>query len=249
MTELPQTIFGQMKFLLTEFGDFYLQGIMFTLIIALVGTFLGTIIGCFLALIRNVETTSNDNVIIKILKKLLVGLVSLYIDVVRGTPMMVQAMLFYFGFASNYVDVTTAGIIIVSFNTAAYIAEIIRSGINGVSQGQLEAARSLGLSKMQAMKKIVIPQALYNSVPALMNELIVNIKDSSVLSVIGVTDLFYMSKLASSKYYWYVPAFLIAGAIYFILTTVLSKLFEYLIGKYQNKQTFPQSQTTPEVIK
>lgn len=248
MNELPTDLIGRMIYLLTEFSDFYILGIKITLIIALLGTVFGTLLGAVLAIVRNIEVGQNDKTLNKIVKIICKRVVIFYIDFIRGTPMMVQAVIFYYGVTSKFMDPLYAGIIIVSFNSAAYIAEILRSGINGISTGQMEAARSLGLTRFQAMKKIVIPQALNNSIPALMNELIVNIKDSSVLSVIGITDLFYMSKNAASKYYWNVESFILAAIIYFILTTILSKTFERILKKRQNKVTLPQSQTVNEVI-
>jgi putative lysine transport system permease protein len=250
---VPESFIGQIIFLLTNFSELFIEGIKITLIIALLGTLFGTIIGSILAIVRGLEASSNANILVRILFKILRGFVTVYIDVVRGTPMMVQAIIVYYGFASKVLDPVATGVLIVSFNSAAYIAEIIRSGINSTPKGQMEAARSLGLNHVQAMKKVILPQALKNSVPALMNELIVNVKDSSVLSVIGVTELFYMSKAAGSEFYLTLPSYVIAAGIYLIITMSLTKLFEYILSRDGNKNvkkiSMPTAQTVPEEMR
>jgi putative lysine transport system permease protein len=247
---VPESFIGQIIFLLTNFSDLFIEGIKITLIIALLGTIFGTIIGSILAIVRGLEAGPNSNLFIRVLFKVLRIFVTIYIDVIRGTPMMVQAIIVYYGFASKVLDPVATGVLIVSFNSAAYIAEIIRSGINSTPAGQMEAARSLGLNHVQAMKKVILPQALKNSVPALMNELIVNVKDSSVLSVIGVTELFYMSKAAGSEFYLTLPSYVIAAGIYLIITMSLTKLFEYILNRENNKElkkiSMPTAQTVPE---
>jgi putative lysine transport system permease protein len=247
---VPESFIGQIIFLLTNFSELFIEGIKITLIIALLGTFFGTIIGSILAIIRGLEAGPNSNLLVRVLFKVLRIFVTVYIDVIRGTPMMVQAIIVYYGFASKVLDPVATGILIVSFNSAAYIAEIIRSGINSTPKGQMEAARSLGLNHVQAMKKVILPQAIKNSVPALMNELIVNVKDSSVLSVIGVTELFYMSKSAGSEFYLTLPSYVIAAGIYLIITMSLTKLFEYILNRDNNKNlkkiSMPTAQTVPE---
>ncbi len=155
----------------------------------------------------------------------------IYIDIIRGTPMMVQAMLFFYGIAADIMDPNVAGIFIISFNTAAYIAEILRSGINAIDKGQVEAGRSLGLSNTQTFIYIVIPQTVKNTLPALANELIVNIKDSSVLSVIAVSELFYATKQAASAGYHYTEAYFISAIIYLLLTIILTRLLNYWMKK------------------
>lgn len=242
--DLPTTFFTQMVYLLVNNFPLFLEGIKNTLFISLTGTVIGAAIGCFLSIVRTMEINQYDKKVNKIAKKIAIRMVIIYVDVIRGTPMMVQAMIFFYGVAANYIDPIPTGIIIISFNTAAYITEIMRGSIEAIDKGQLEAARSLGLSRYVAMRKIVLPQAFKNSVPALMNELIVNVKDSSVLSVIGVTELFYMSKAAGSEYYWTLPAYVLGAICYLIMTITLAKSFEHYMKKRENKKvTFPTSQT------
>ncbi len=241
--------------LIVGYYPLLLEGIFNTLFLATVGTIFGIIIGLVIAIINNIEINKRDSKLMKILKKFSHIIAKLYVDIVRGTPMMVQAMVFFYGLAYGGInlDPLFAGLLIISFNTAAYIAEIIRSGINAIDSGQMEAAVSLGLSHKMAMTKIILPQALKNTIPALMNELIVNVKDTSVLSVIGVTELFYMTKGAASQNYLYFQSYVLTAIIYLILTKSLTVLFTWIIKKYVDKEdkmeiSVPQSQTAPEVI-
>ncbi len=237
--------------LATNYSSLLLEGIRNTLMISIIGTVVGILLGLLLAMMRNQEIHYKDGLATKTMKRLLKYFAIIYVDIVRGTPMMVQAAVFFYGFAYSGINLNplVAGLIVVSFNTAAYISEIIRSGINGINEGQIEAARSLGLSHFEAMRYIVLPQALKNTVPALMNELIVNVKDTSVLSIIGVTELFYMTKAAASETYLTFPAYVLTAIIYLILTKSLTILFSYILRRMENKEaSLPQSQTVPEVI-
>ncbi len=241
--------------LIVDYYPLLVEGIINTLLLATFGTIIGIIIGLILAMINSIQITNRDTKVQKSIKQLLKLIVRIYIDIIRGTPMIVQAMVFYYGLAYGGINLTPlfAGLLIISFNTAAYIAEIIRSGINSIDPGQVEAAKSLGISHKVTMFKIILPQALKNTIPALMNELIVNVKDSSVLSVIGVTELFYMTKGAASQNYLYFQAYVLTAIIYLILTKSLTLLFTWLINKYlhQDKETevsVPTSQTVPEVL-
>lgn len=245
------SLLHDMGYLVTNYSSLLIEGVRNTLLIATFGTLVGIFIGLILAVMRNQEVHYKDRTVTRIIKRTLNLIAVVYTDVVRGTPMMVQAAVFFYGFAYGGInlDPLFAGFIVVSFNTAAYISEIIRSGINGINMGQVEAARSVGLSHFEAMRFIVLPQALKNTVPALMNELIVNIKDTSVLSMIGVTELFYMTKAAASETYMTFPAYILAAIIYLILTKSLTLLFSYILRRMEAKESsMPQSQTVPEVM-
>lgn len=237
--------------LVTNYGTLLLEGIRNTFLISVFGTIVGILLGLLLAVMRNQEVHYKDTKSKRAIKKSLKTISIIYIDVVRGTPMLVQAAVFFYGFAYGGINLNPllAGFIVVSFNTAAYISEIIRSGINGINEGQIEAARSLGLSHFEAMRFIILPQALRNTVPALMNELIVNVKDTSVLSIIGITELFYMTKAAASATYLTFPAYVLTAIIYLILTKSLTAIFALILRKMETAEaSLPQSQTVPEVI-
>ncbi|PKK87809.1 MAG: amino acid ABC transporter permease [Tenericutes bacterium HGW-Tenericutes-7] len=200
--------------------------------LSIVGTVGGFILSLFLTVLRTQEIDHRrDNALSIFLKRLGKGFSSDYITVFRGTPMIVQAMIFYYGIAPlgiSWWRPLVAGLFVVTLNTTAYIAEVIRSGINGVDKGQMEAARSLGFSQKQAMFQIVLPQAIKNSLPAIGNEFIVNLKDTAVLSVIGVVDIFKATQSATSSNYRIVEGFIIAAIIYLILTFFTSKVVSRL---------------------
>ena len=238
-----------------DYFPLFIEGINLTLFLAFFGTFFGVIIGALIAFMRIQTIHFTDSRFVRIMKHIMRSIAIIYIDIIRGTPMIVQASLFYYGLVSGFMPPLIAGLVIISFNTAAYIAEIIRSGINGLDKGQMEAAKSLGLTEKQAMIHVVLPQAMKNSLPSLLNELIVNVKDSAVLSVIQVTELFYSSKSAASSSYQVLESYMIAAVIYLILTLVLSRGVNYLVHRQSNgglgrmsrkSQTLPVSQTVEE---
>lgn len=209
----------------------YVEGIKTTLILALFGTIFGALFGFILVLMRVQVVHYKDKPIVRVIKKLVSIVAIIYIDLIRGTPMMVQAMLFFYGLAANIMEPNTAGAIIISFNTAAYIAEILRSGINSLDSGQVEAGRSLGLTNTQTFFYIVAPQTFKNTLPALANQLVLNVKDSSVLSVIAVSELFYATKQAASAGYLYTEAYFISALVYLILTVILTRLLMFIMKR------------------
>lgn len=216
--------------LLERYGGLFLQGVGITLLLAITGIIVGLIVGMGLALIRNLKILPSDRLFLKVLKKTLSFLASVYIEVFRGTPMMVQAIIIYFGGKMIGIPWTylSAGLFIISINTAAYMAEIIRAGINGIDHGQVEASRSLGLTHLQTMIYVVFPQALKNAIPTIGNEFIINIKDSSVLNVITVSELFMAASIASSATYFFVESYLIIAVIYLTLTLTFTRLLKVL---------------------
>lgn len=209
-------------------------GILSTLILALFGTIVGLIIGIFLAYGKNITIKPTDTSLIKVLKRVCLVICNLYSVVLRGTPMMVQALIFKYtclAFGLNWELVKfpasvsnvlngwlIAGLVVITLNTAAYMGEIVKSGLNGVDIGQAEGARSLGMSASRTSVSIILPQALRNALPTIGNELIVNIKDSSVLNVIAVSELFYRMKDISTTNYAFLESYFILAAIYLVLT-------------------------------
>lgn len=244
--------FERIGYLLSKYGNTFLSGILSTLILALVGTFVGLLLGIFLALARNIKIHSTDNKCVKFFKRLLKGLVSIYINVFRGTPMMVQAMIIYFGTEAifHWSDIAGSGVFngafycglfVITINTAAYMAEIVRSGLNGVDKGQLEASRALGMSYSKAITFVIMPQALKNSLPTILNELIVNIKDSSVLNVIGLTELYASVSIATGKNYFTVEGYVIIAVIYLVLTLIFYYLVKLIELKLDKKAVFKRN--------
>lgn len=234
--------FQTIIYLIERYQGFFLRGVLITLLLSVVGTVGGFILSLFLTILRTQEIDHRrDHITAKILKKAGHLFSTVYITVFRGTPMIVQAMIFYYGIAPLRLAFWTplvAGLVVVTLNTTAYIAEVIRSGINGVDKGQMEAARSLGFSRRESMFLIVFPQAIKNSLPAIGNEFIVNLKDTAVLSVIGVFDLFRATESATSSNFRIVEGFFIAAIIYLILTFITSKIvahLEVLLGDKKEK--------------
>ena len=230
--------FGKMFEILGENGSMILYGAISTLILAIFGTGVGLLLGIFLAYGKNVKFKESDSKIMKCLKGICLVFCNIYSTVLRGTPMMVQALVFkYFcsGIGINWNDLTPsgeissifngrlyAGLIVITLNTAAYMGEIVRSGLNGVDVGQIEGARSLGMSSARTSFSIILPQALRNALPTIGNELIVNIKDSSVLNVIAVTELYYRMVLIAGREFAYLECYVILAIIYLILTLLSS---------------------------
>ncbi len=198
-----------------RYQSLYLIGIRNTLLLALAAVIFGSIIGVFLALMR----LSN----IKPLKYLAAS----YIEFVRGTPLLVQLFIIFYGLpvvtGMRFPDIV-AGAMALSFNSAAYVAEIIRAGIQSVDKGQMEAARSLGMPHGISMRYIVIPQAFKNILPALGNEFIVIIKESAIVSVIGIYDIMRSANIIRGITYRPFEPLIVAAFIYFIITFSLSNL-------------------------
>lgn len=232
--KMPATFFGWVWFLLDKYGLLFLRGTGITMLVAISGTVFGFLIGLLVAIARTIQLAPRASRVKKCAVQVLKVLLSVYIQVFRGTPMIVQAMVIYYG-ALQYLGigmpVLAAAILIVSVNTGAYMAEIIRGGIISVDKGQTEAAHSIGLTHWQTMTSVVLPQAVRNIMPSIGNEFIVNIKDSSVLNVISVSELFFQSKSAAGTYFRYFEVFFITGCIYLVLTLAVTRLLRLLEKK------------------
>ena len=166
-------------------------------------------------------------------------ILSAYVEIIRGTPMLVQALIIHYSlFVPMKMPSMLSAIIIISFNTGAYMAEIVRGGIMSIDKGQFEGAQSVGMSHWQTMYHVILPQAIKNIMPSIGNEFVVNIKDSSVLSVIAITELMFISKQAGGAYAKFVPAYVICAVIYFILTFTVTRILRYLEKKLQGSDSY-----------
>ncbi len=205
---------------ITKYYSYFLSGTLTTLTISFFGVIFGTLIGVFLALMK----LSHN--------KILKGISTTYIEVVRGTPLILQIYLVYYGFPMFLTFLPSSrlflGTLAVLLNSAAYVAEIIRAGIQSIDKGQMEAGRSLGMPYGMTMKHIIIPQAFKNILPALGNEFIVLVKESAIISVIAVKDLMYNADTLRGITFKPFTPLIYAGIIYFIITFSLSKLIERL---------------------
>ena len=230
-----------------QYWPLFWFGIKTTLLIALTGTVIGLGVGLLIGSIRAIQVEPRDTLLIRIFKKIIHFITSLYIEVFRGTPMIVQAVfLYYLLKPAFHWSPIPAGIFIVSVNTGAYMAEIIRAGIQSVDKGQTEAARSIGMTALQTMFYVVLPQAVKNSFPAIGNEFVVNIKDSSVLSAISVTDLYFQSMSVAGSIFKYQQTMLVTSVIYLFLTFTTTRILG-IIERRMGRQpiSYPTSQTMP----
>lgn len=221
------------------YGSQFLVGARNTLIIALISTVLGSLIGLGIAIYRSIPVDKKRKPVSYVFYKLFDLVIMAYIEIFRGTPMMVQSMLIFYG-SKLFFDIDMspmfAALLIVSVNTGAYLSEVFRGGIMGVDKGQGEAAKAIGMSHYQSMTTVILPQAIRNTLPALGNEFVINIKDTSVLNVIAVTELFFVTRSAAGSTYMTFQSFLIASVIYFVMTFVTTRLLR-LTEKYMSGST------------
>lgn len=228
---MPNSFFQWIVFLTKEYWPLLLKGAGTSLLIAFFGTALGFILGLFVAIIRTIPINKNDNPTKKCFKKVIHAIATAYVEVFRGTPLIVQAMVIYYGilrFTSVKIPLIIASFLIVGINTGAYMCEIMRSGITSIDKGQMEAGKSMGMSHWKTMRYVILPQAIRNVLPSIGNELIVNVKDSSVLNVIAVSELFFVAKSVSGTYLKYFEVYTVVAVIYLVITLVLAKLLKLL---------------------
>ena len=226
--------------LLTEHYEFLLRGVGYTMLIALVGTIAGLLIGLATGIIRTCPLSKNG--FIRFLQRVINGLITIYVEIFRGTPMMVQAMVIYWGYAfatgGQTLPLIPSGILIVSINTGAYMAEIVRGGIISIDNGQFEGAYAVGMTHWQTMLHIILPQVLRNILPSVANEFVINIKDTSVLNVIGVTELYYFAGIIKRESFQTFQTYLVVCVIYFILTFSVTRLLRLIEKKLQITDSF-----------
>lgn len=207
---------------------YILEGLFNTLIIAFFAVIIGVIIGILIALIRNNHDKNNK---FKILNKIS----TLYVNIIRGTPVILQLMIIYYIiFQSVDINIVIVGILAFGINSGAYVSEIIRAGIESIDKGQIEAGYSLGLNYSKIMRYIILPQAIKNILPALGNEFITLLKDTSVGAYIGIVELTKASDIIASRTYDYFFPLIIVAIIYLILTIGLSKLVSMMERKLSN---------------
>lgn len=226
--------------ILAEYKMYFLQGIGYTMLIALTGTVIGLFIGLVTGIVRTIPTSKNP--FIRALLKVINVIISIYVEVFRGTPMMVQSMVIFWGYAfmndGATLPLIPAGIFIVSINTGAYMAEIVRGGIISIDKGQFEGAYSIGMTHFQTMLHVVIPQTMRNILPAISNEFVINIKDTSVLNVIGVTELYFFTAKISKMTWAIFETYVVACVIYFILTFTITRLLRFVEHKLDGAESY-----------
>ncbi len=217
-----------------------LSGVGNTMLIALVGTVAGLLIGLLTGMVRTAPLSKRA--VPRVLHRILNGIIAVYVEIFRGTPMMVQSMVIYWGYAfatgGKTLPLIPSGILIVSINTGAYMAEIVRGGIISIDRGQFEGALSIGMSHAQTMVKVVLPQVMRNILPSVSNEFVINIKDTSVLNVIGVTELYYFAGIIKRQNFQTFQTYLVVCVLYFILTFTVTRILRYIEKRLDGKNSY-----------
>ncbi len=216
---------------LSKYSQFFIDGTKVTITISLCTLIFGFLLGMIIALGKISRN------------KIVSFIASSYIEFLRGTPLLVQLYIIYFGlptlgikfpYLGSIPSEYVASVVALSINSSAYIAEILRSGIQSIDKGQMEASRSLGLDYSTSMRLVIIPQALKNVLPALANEFIVLIKESSIVSIIGIQDLMYSADTVKGNTFLAFEPLLVAAMIYFVLTFTLSRIVSAIESNMQN---------------
>ena len=225
--------------IIISYWPMFLRGAGMTLFISIIGTIIGTIIGLLIGSIRTIPMPDHgfNRVILKIINVIL----TIYVEFFRGTPMIVQASTIYYGaplFLGIDMNRNFAAVFIVSINTGAYIAEIVRGGIISIDRGQFEAAHAIGMNHIKTMWNVVLPQVIRNILPAVGNEFVINIKDTSVLNVIAVTELFFQAKSIAGNNFRYFETYFITCIFYLIMTLTVTRILRLLDRRLDGPDNF-----------
>lgn len=226
--------------IVSEHYEFLLRGVGYTMLIAMVGTIAGLLIGLATGVLRTCPLSKNG--FVRFLQRVLNGIITVYVEIFRGTPMMVQAMVIYWGYAfatgGEQLPLIPSGILIVSINTGAYMAEIVRGGIISIDNGQFEGAAAVGMTHWQSMRYIILPQVLRNILPSVANEFVINIKDTSVLNVIGVTELYYFAGIIKRQSFQTFQTYFVVCVIYFVLTFSVTRILRFIEKRMEGADSF-----------
>ena len=238
--EEPVASYEWVAFLAKKYFNMFLSGTWITLYVAIIGTIIGFLLGFLIGVIEDVQINREDNIFKKIIIKLVKIIFAVYVEVFRDTPMIVQAMVIYYGIrlAGGSISPIHAGILVTFLNTGAYMAETVRAGIKSIDVGQREGALALGMSPLKAMVVVIIPQAFRNIIPEMANMFLTNLKMTSVLNVIGVSELFLVAKTTGAIYYRYFEAYLLIAVIFFVLCFIFNRLFLVLEKKLAARKDY-----------
>ena len=230
--------------LLGKYGGSYASGVLNTLILALVATAIGCLIGFVCGVLNTIPYSQNDPLPKRIVLKLIRVLVRIYVEVFRGTPMVLQAVFLYYGLpyftdnALKFTNIWVAAIVVVSINTGAYMAESVRGGIISIDPGQTEGAKAIGMTHVQTMVNVIMPQALRNIMPQIGNNFIINVKDTSVMFIIGFPDFFAAHRAAVGASYLYFPSATVEMVGYLTMTLVASFLLRWVEKKLDGDSNY-----------
>ena len=227
-------LFADILKLWGKYGGSYLSGMRNTLILALAGTVIGCLIGFVCGVLNTIPYTQRDPLPKRILLKLVRVVVRVYVEVFRGTPMVLQAVFIYYGLpyftdnAVKFTNIWVAALIVVSINTGAYMAESVRGGIISIDPGQTEGAKAIGMTHVQTMVNVILPQALRNIMPQIGNNFIINVKVTSVMFIIGFPDFFAAHRAAVGASYLYFPSATVEMVGYLTMTLIASFLLRWV---------------------
>lgn len=227
-------------FIAGKYANLFLKATWTTLLVAVVGTVVGFLLGFAVGVINTIKVHQEDFSLKKICVKVLQIMIWLYVEIFRDTPMIVQGMVIYYGLRQNNVMITPiiAGILVTVLNTGAYMGETVRGGINSVDHGQEEGALAIGMSHFGTMVYVILPQALKNVIPEMGNTFVNNLKMTSVLNVIGVSELFLMAKTAGGAYYKYFESYIVIAVIYLVLCFVFNRVFAIFEKSLQGRDDY-----------
>ncbi|HWS29107.1 MAG TPA: amino acid ABC transporter permease [Clostridia bacterium] len=244
------TLFGKdIAELLHTYGQSYLAGAQSTIVLAVLCTAVGCLIGLVCGILQTIPYPQSGRPVLKAALKLVRALARIYVELFRGTPMILQAVFLYYalpyftGNALRFSSVWLAAFTVVSVNTGAYMAETVRGGILSIDIGQTEGAKAIGMTHFKTMLHVILPQALRNILPQIGNNLIINIKDTSVMFIIGFTDLFAVHKAVVGATYLYFPSAAIEMGGYLIMTVICSALLRLLEIKMDGPGSYDLSTT------
>ena len=238
---IRRTFFEWLVYIGKNSGMSMLRGAGNTFVIAFVSTVIGCLIGFVVGVINTIPIDRNSHPAKRVALRVTRGILIVYVELFRGTPMMAQAFFIYFGsmilFGFN-MTMWFAAIFIVSINTGAYMAETVRGGILSIDPGQTEGAKAIGMNHFQTMTSVILPQAFRNIMPQICNNLIINIKDTCVLSAIGIVELMYASRQAAGANYRYFETYTITMAMYLVMTLALSQVLRAIERKMDGSSSY-----------
>ena len=237
-----------------KYGASYLTGMRNTLILALTATAIGCVIGFLCGVLNTIPCAPGDSPVKKFFLKLIRAIVRIYVEVFRGTPRVLQAVFLYYGLpyftngAQRFDNIWAAAILVVSINTGAYMAESVRGGIISVDPGQTEGAKAIGMTHVQTMLNVILPQALRNIMPQIGNNFIINVKDTSVMFIIGFPDFFSAHRAAVGASYLYFPSAAVEMIGYLTMTLIASFLLRWLEKRMDGKGDYELVAVDPLVM-
>ena len=237
-----------------KYGASYLTGMRNTLILALTATAIGCVIGFLCGVLNTIPCAPGDSPVKKFFLKLIRAIVRIYVEVFRGTPMVLQAVFLYYGLpyftngAQRFDNIWAAAILVVSINTGAYMAESVRGGIISVDPGQTEGAKAIGMTHVQTMVNVILPQAIRNIMPQIGNNFIINVKDTSVMFIIGFPDFFSAHRAAVGASYLYFPSAAVEMIGYLTMTLIASFLLRWLEKRMDGKGDYELVAVDPLVM-